>query len=82
MTMQKSILSWAAALMLVCTFGSAGAECIDFRDYLHRAGGVGTPGSARSVAISETHAYVADLEPGLPSSHITHHVWAVTVGSG
>jgi hypothetical protein len=71
----------AAALMLVCTFGSAGAECFDYGDYIQRVGGVGTPGSARSVAISETHAYVADSESGLQVIDITNPSSPQIVGS-
>jgi len=40
-------------------------DCIDYSDYLHLVGGVGTPGSARDVAISGSHAYVADYGSGL-----------------
>jgi len=71
----------AAALMLVCTFGSAGAECFDYGDYIQRVGGVGTPGSARSVAISETHAYVADGSSGLQVIDITNPASPQIVGS-
>ena len=42
MKVSKTLLAVAAALMLVCSFGSAVAECIDYGDYLHWAGSVDT----------------------------------------
>jgi hypothetical protein len=44
----------------LCCPVAAGAECIDYGDYLHWCGGVDTPGEARGVAVTGTHAYVAD----------------------
>jgi len=35
-------------------------HCIDYTDYLHWVGSVGTPGLARGVAVAGDHAYVAD----------------------
>ena len=46
-------------------FGSAGAKCIDYGEYLHLVGSVDTPGHAYGVAISCSYAYVADWESGL-----------------
>jgi hypothetical protein len=50
----------------------AAAECIDYEDFLHWVGSVDTPGSAQSVAVWGTHAYVADDVSGLQVINITN----------
>ena len=58
---------------LVCCLGSeSSGACIDYGDYLHLAGSVNTPGSAHHVAVSGTHAYVADWGSGLQVIDITN----------
>ena len=62
MKMQASKISMAvlaAAIVCVGYFGSAGAQCIDYGDYLHWVGSVDT-WHAYDVAVSGTYAYVAD----------------------
>ena len=53
------VLSWA------CLGGVARAECIDYGSYLHWMGGLDTLSDAQDVAISGSHAYVADWDAGL-----------------
>jgi hypothetical protein len=65
--MQASLAVVAAAMVCVCAFGSTEADCIDYGDYLHWVGGVITPCGIVGVAVSGTHAYVADFESGLMS---------------
>ena len=55
--------------------GTAGAQCIDYGDFLHWAGAVATPDDAYGVAIAGRHVYVACassgfqvVEIGVPSS--------------
>jgi hypothetical protein len=40
-------------------------DCMDYSHTLHLVGGVDTPGSAEGVAVSGSHAYVADGDSGL-----------------
>jgi hypothetical protein len=63
----RGLIAVPIVLLSAVMFGacSAVADCIDYRDYLHWAGNVGTPGHACDVAISGTHAYVADESSGL-----------------
>jgi hypothetical protein len=44
---------------------SAEAECIDYGDYIRVVGGMDTPDYAEGLAVSGTHAYVADADSGL-----------------
>lgn len=53
------------ALTVWLCVGIAAAECIDYGDYLHWAGSVDTPNFAYGVAVSGTHAYVANSSSGL-----------------
>ncbi len=64
----------------VCSFSSVGAECIDYRDYLHWAGSVDTPGGASGVAIA-LYAYVAAGSSGLQVIDITNPQSPQIVGS-
>jgi hypothetical protein len=61
--------------------GYVGAECIDYRDYLHLVGGVDTPGRAYDVAVSGVYAYVADRQSGLQVIDITDPQSPQIVGS-
>jgi hypothetical protein len=54
-----------AALAVVLSSRPVGADCIDYRDYLHWAGSADTPGAAHGVAVSGTYAYIADGDSGL-----------------
>jgi len=40
-------------------------DCIDYGDYVHWIGGVGTPGTAQAVAVSGSYAYVTVGSYGL-----------------
>ena len=71
----------AAATACVCSFGSAGADCIDYGDFLHWVGSVDTPGNARGMAVSGTYAYVADDDSGLQVIDITNPASPQIVGS-
>ncbi len=51
---------------------SAGADCIDYGDYLHWVGGVETPVRALGVAVVGTHAYVTLGSYGLRVIDITN----------
>ena len=62
----------AAALVCVGSFGSAGAQCIDYSDYLHWVGSVDTTGEAHGVAVLGTYAFVADGPSGLRVIDITN----------
>ncbi len=70
-----------AAVGCVCLIGSAGAECIDYGDYLHWVGSVDTPGSAYGVAVGGNYAYVADHASGLQVIDITNPDSPQIVGS-
>jgi len=70
----------AAAMVCVSSFGSAGAECIDYGDYLHWVGSVDT-WQASGVAVSGTHAYVAAGDYGLQVIDITNPANPQIVGS-
>ena len=59
----KTVL-FVVTACLIC-FGSAGAACIDYGDYLHWVGSVGTHGLPDGVAVSGNYAYVADYNSGL-----------------
>ena len=61
----------AVTIGCVCPFKSVSAECIDYGDYLHWAGSVDTRGWANGVAVSGTHAYVADWRFRSPGDR--HH---------
>ncbi|MBU1950372.1 MAG: hypothetical protein KJ927_16775, partial [Candidatus Eisenbacteria bacterium] len=71
----------AAALSCICSSGLAGAECIDYRDYIHWVGCVDTPGDAWGVAVSGFYAYVADDYSGLQVIDITNPQSPEIVGS-
>jgi len=58
-------------LSCACLGGIARAECIDYGSYLHWVSGVNTPDYAYGVAISGSHAYVADGVAGLQVIDIT-----------
>ena len=55
----KSSMKALLVVMLIPLMGSA-QDCIDYGGYLHWAGEVDSPGVAIGVAISGTHAYLAD----------------------
>ena len=74
-------LASLAAALLCLSFDMAGAECIDYGDYLHRVGSVDTPGYAYGVAVSGTHAYVANDYFGLQVIDITNPTSPQIVGS-
>ena len=60
-------LSIAICCLIAGTFAvtSAASACIDYADYLHWVGSVDTPGNAYGVAMTATHAFVADDFSGL-----------------
>ena len=72
---------FTAAAGCICFVGVAGAECIDYGDYLHWVGSVDTPGEAIDVAVSGSYAYVADYASGLQVIDITSPVSPHPVGS-
>ena len=64
----RNRLGWAlvaATMAYVCCFGSSGADCIDYGDYLHWVGGVQTPGQPHAMVLSGNYVYVAALQTGL-----------------
>jgi hypothetical protein len=65
--------------LVLCGF--AGADCIDYGDYLHWVGSVDTPDDARGVAVSGAHAYIADESSGLQVVDITNPDDPQIVGS-
>ncbi len=69
------------ALTVWLCVGIAAAECIDYGDYLHWAGSVDTPNFAYGVAVSGTHAYVADYLSGLQVIDIANPASLQIVGS-
>src|SRR4030067_572258 len=69
-----------AAMVCVCSFGSAEGICIDYGDYLHWVGRVDTPHYANAVAVLGTHAYVADYDYGLQVIDITDPAAPLVVG--
>jgi hypothetical protein len=66
---------FVAAILFACTLGTARAECVDYADYIHRVGGVSTPGEASGVAVSGTHAYVANGSHGFLVIDISDPGW-------
>jgi len=75
------VLGCLMALAVGPHFDVAAADCIDYGDYLHWAGGVDTPDFADGVAVSGTHAYVADWGSGLQVIDITNPASPQIVGS-
>jgi len=71
----------AVAAGCAATIGWAGAECIDYEDYLHWVTSVDTPGFARGVAVSGAYAYVADDDCGLQVIDISNPQSPQIVGS-
>ena len=60
----RSHASLIAAALAVMLAGSAAADCIDYRDYLHWVGSVDTPGEAYGVDVSGDYAFIADNRVG------------------
>ena len=76
-----ALLVLAACVMNVLPGSAAKAACIDYYgDYLHLAGSVDTPGSARCVAVQGDYAYVAATTSGLQVVDITTPELPVIVG--
>ena len=70
-----------ATLGCLCALGPAGADCIDYGDYLRLAGSVDTPSGAFGVAVSGGYAYVAADFSGLQVIDITDPQNPQIVGS-
>jgi hypothetical protein len=77
---QVGLVALAMVIGCLSFFGSAGAECIDYEDYLHWVGSV-TSVTPRDVAVSGTHAYVAAYEDGFLVIDITNPASSQIVGS-
>lgn len=69
----RLVVSFVACACLV-TPALGSAECVDYRDYMHWAGTVATPGSVKDVAVSGDYAYVATTPSG--AAGVSLHVFA------
>ncbi len=73
-----------AVLVALGSVGMAGAECIDYGEYMRWVGGVAVPDTTNnmvSVVTSGTHAFIADYDFGLQVIDIANPADPQIVGS-
>ena len=68
-------------IVMVMAGSNAGADCIDYRNYMPTIGSLDTPGEARGIALSGTVAYLADGPSGLQVIDVSNPASPMILGS-